>query len=578
MKRTFITMLSVVMTLSMLTTGCGSSKTKDTNSGENSNSESSVTDAGQFPIVKEPETLKLFLERGTMTDADKAKISENGVIKYLKEKTNISLDFTFLSLEDGKNKMILSFASGDYPDAAFLDWNTALTQADIMQYGAKEKIIIPLNDLIDKYGVETKKVFALRPADKAMITAPDGNIYGLPRFTECGHCMAYPKLWFNKAWLDKLGLKEPQTTDELEKVLLAFKNQDPNGNGKADEIPLTGSNDWSCSVEYWLMNSFIDTPAAASSTNPRPFLSMIDNKVTFIADRPEYKQGLEYMKKLYDQGLLSPADFTQNSEGLAQQVRKDEKLATVGAYTADHVGMGVDFNNKEILKQYDALAPVAGPNGVRFQPYQDPAAQLNGFNFVIFDKAANKEAAFRLADYMLSEEYVPISAYGIEGINWEKPQNAKNLLGEELKYVPITLPADATQEQKDKQANNSFWFGFMGDLSERRAGWILEPTEENRLNNYETFIEAATQKVSQYYPKVSLPRSLFMDKDTSEEFAELKTNITSHVVKNTSMFITGARPMSEWDTYVSELKKFGVDKYVEIYTKAYEDFQKNAQK
>ena len=67
--------------------------------------------------------------------------------------------------------------------------------------------------------------------------------------------MSYPKLWFNYDWLEKLGLEEPQTTEELYEVLKAFKTQDPNGNGKANEIPLTGSIEWSCALEYYLMNS-----------------------------------------------------------------------------------------------------------------------------------------------------------------------------------------------------------------------------------------------------------------------------------------------------------------------------------
>ena len=44
--------------------------------------------------------------------------------------------------------------------------------------------------------------------------------------------------WIRQDWLDKLGLAVPTTVDELHDVLLAFKNNDPNGNGKADEIPL----------------------------------------------------------------------------------------------------------------------------------------------------------------------------------------------------------------------------------------------------------------------------------------------------------------------------------------------------
>ena len=77
-----------------------------------------------------------------------------------------------------------------------------------------------------------------------MITAPDGHIYSFPWIEELGagkesiHSVNdFP--WINVEWLNKLGLKMPTTTEELKQVLIAFKTKDPNGNGKADEIPMS---------------------------------------------------------------------------------------------------------------------------------------------------------------------------------------------------------------------------------------------------------------------------------------------------------------------------------------------------
>ncbi|NLO83592.1 MAG: hypothetical protein GX094_11165, partial [Clostridiales bacterium] len=81
-----------------------------------------------------------------------------------------------------------------------------------------------------------------------------------------------------------------------------------------------------------------------------------------------------------------------------------------------------------------------------------------------------------------------------------------------------------------------------------------------------------TKRTEPYWPEVALPRNLFMDEEEAEEFAELKVNIVNHVQKNTSMFITGARSLDEWDNYVDELKRFGLERYIELYTKAYERY------
>lgn len=539
-----------------------------------------VSARGEFPIVDKEITLTFYKE-GAISDADAAKLHDNGVIKYIRDTTGINMEFVYINSAEGKQKMSLDFAGGTYPDGALLDWGTLFTRDNIMQYGVKEGIIIPLNDYIDQYGLELNKILEMRPLYKGMITAPDGKIYGLPRFTECYHCMSYPKLWFNYAWMEKLGLSEPQTTEELYNVLKAFKEKDPNGNGQADEIPLTGGIEYSEALEYYLMNSFISTPAASTPSNPRTFLSWIDGKVQFVADKPQYKDGLTWIKKLYDEGLIDPANFTQGSEGLSQVVRTDPMI--VGGYTCDHMGMGIDFNNQETSAMFHALPPVAGPEGVRVQPLQDGATQMSGFHFALFDKCSNPAAAYRLADFLLSEYMMFVGHYGIEGITWNPPEDpeALNIQGGPLKCVVVKLPEDAPQDQKDLLANNGFWTGFMGDLIERRAMWspaVSGPDDPMLLTNYESRLDWETQRTDDYWPERSLPGTLFMEQDLSDEFAELLTNINSHVQKNTAMFITGARSLDEWDAYLAELKQFGVDRYLEIYTDAYAQFQANLEK
>ena len=127
---------------------------------------------------------------------------------------------------------------GELPDAIF---DAGYTDYDLLKL-AKDGTIIPLEDLIEKYMPNSKKVLEKAPEYKSMITAPDGHIYSFPWIEELGsgkesiHSVNdFP--WINMEWLNKLGLKMPTTTEELKQVLIAFKTKDPNGNGKADEIP-----------------------------------------------------------------------------------------------------------------------------------------------------------------------------------------------------------------------------------------------------------------------------------------------------------------------------------------------------
>src|SRR5690606_8565908 len=119
-------------------------------------------------------------------------------------------------------------------------------------------VLLPLNDLIDQYGSEIKRAFEDDPDLKAAITAPDGNIYALPHVNDCFHCWYSQKAWINKAWLDKLGLEIPTTTDDFYNVLKAFKKQDRIGKGNDDEFPYSGAyGTWHGVLSYFIMNAFI---------------------------------------------------------------------------------------------------------------------------------------------------------------------------------------------------------------------------------------------------------------------------------------------------------------------------------
>ncbi|MDQ2624818.1 MAG: extracellular solute-binding protein, partial [Actinomycetota bacterium] len=159
-------------------------------------------------------------------------------------KTDTNVDITWENLPDSsyQEKKNLILAGGELPDAFY---NTGFTPGDIITYGTNGTLI-PLEDLIEKYAPNLKAIFEKRPELKATITASDGHIYTLPRAEELGIGAIPFFLSINKAWLDKLGLPVPSTIEEFEATLRAFKEQDPNGNGKADEIPFSFINDWWC--------------------------------------------------------------------------------------------------------------------------------------------------------------------------------------------------------------------------------------------------------------------------------------------------------------------------------------------
>ena len=92
---------------------------------------------------------------------------------------------------------------------------------DVIKY-ASQGMLIPLEDMIDEYMPNLKKILDENPQYRKQITAPDGHIYSLPTINELNPT-THDKWFINKTWLDNLGLEVPTTKEELEQVLLAFK-------------------------------------------------------------------------------------------------------------------------------------------------------------------------------------------------------------------------------------------------------------------------------------------------------------------------------------------------------------------
>ena len=162
---------------------------------------------------------------------------------FLEEKTGIDLTFYYLPYQKDQytQKVNMMLAANELPDV-FLGLN-AVFQNNKLLLTAKQGLIIPLNELIEEYCVEIYNLWenAMNREVKNIMTLDDGNIYAVPKYSEYLNGIWPYRMWIYGPWLDKLGLSVPTTTEELYNVLKAFKEMDPNENGKPDEIPLVGA-------------------------------------------------------------------------------------------------------------------------------------------------------------------------------------------------------------------------------------------------------------------------------------------------------------------------------------------------
>jgi putative aldouronate transport system substrate-binding protein len=545
MKKTLLLILNLILVLSVILAGCTSNK----------QTESSTDDDGES-VGDGPVKITIFAPQNAETD-----LQTNSFSKLAEEKFNIDFEWQTSPFDSTAANEVrnIALASGDYPDLFMLiPWVDQFSQTDLMRYG-KQGVVVPLNDLIDEYAPNIKAAMEEQPYLKSMATAPDGNIYGLPQLNECFHCSYGNKMWINTDWLEKLNLDMPTTHEEFKDVLVAFKTQDPNGNGKADEVALSGSPERpETSIVPFLMNGFI-------YDDSRTRLLLKDGKVDFAPNKEEWKQGLTYIKSLYDDGLIDPGAFTQNNEAL-QQLGDNADAQILGAAAQMHPGQAV--SDPEYQKTYDAVAPLQGPNEA-FATYNYPSSP--GGTFVLTNKASEeaKIAAIKLVDYMYTEEGQIRAHFGEEDVSWRKPKDGEIAVEESVEPILATIPGEEGEEPR-----NDKW-GAMAQYYqpiEFRNSWV-SATDIYSPEGYERRLQEATHLYEGKEPSEVFPHwAIWIDTADTDEAAMLRTNIEDYVNQNALQFITGAKDINkEWDAYVDGLEQLNLKRYLEIMQKAYDN-------
>lgn len=555
MKRTTKGMLAFVLGISVALSGCSGGG--DEGSGGKVDSSkpaaAAVNPAGQFPITNEKTTIKVLM-KGSASVED---FATNEFTKWLEQKTNIHIEWEVAPEKSATEKLNLVLSSGDYPDV-IMGFGVSPTQ---MMINGSQGVFLPLNSLIDKYGVEIQKMFKENPIYKDLITAPDGNIYALPQVNECYHCMYKQRMWIHKPWLDKLGLKMPTTTDEFYEVLKAFKTKDPNGNGKADEIPLSGSIQAGASnlfseqmLDSFLMNAF-------TYDHDTKKLYLDNGKVTVPYNKPEWKEGLKYIRKLYAEGLIDPQALTQDNNQL-KKLGENPDTVILGASSGHNMGSLTTLGAKSgRWLTYEAVPPLKGPNGFQTAAYH-PYVVGNG-QYIITKNAKNPEAAFRLADFLFNSPDTALRWYaGVEGKEWRYAEKGEiGINGKPAIWKQLT-PWGGVQNVNWGQTGPGY---RSSDFRLGEAQNPEQPLEVILYNQTKEKMEPYQMKIDKVMPPV------FFTAEQASEIADMEKTILDHVKEMMARFITGDSDIDKgWDAYVKNLDNMNLKRYLEIYQTAYD--------
>lgn len=559
----FIAILLVITMACTLLTSCsgGNGSKKHTTSADNSTSSQNLNPAGELPIVKETVQLNCWVVPSPDWKIDN--FDDNVFTKWVEEKTNIDLTFTVGPAADAKTKLSILLSSGRYPDILF---SPGFSPSEQEVYGA-QGLILPLNQYIDKYGVETKKIFERYPEIKEAVVRSDGKIYSLPSYSEDPHARSFSRLWIYKPFLKALNLKMPETTDELVDVLTKFKNGDPNKNNKADEIPMAGAQSYMFTdPAVFLMNSFI-----YFDNNKQ---MVIDNgTLKPVFDTQEYKEGLKYINKLFNTGLLLPQSFSQNEQALRQLIDNADAPIVGSFFTHAPFLMA----SEDRYPDFEMVPPLKGPKGVQYT-CEYFITQTDGS--VITNKCKNPEAAFRLLDFLYTQETSMRKGSGEKGVEWDFNTDTSIVNDYGNKPTWVTLSREKRPNVMWALIGNSFQpveqsALYVYDMSpeaieERKNGAV-------KLDPFVQFETAAMNVGNKYLPPkgLRLPQVFIFNQEESTMLADAELTVYNYVNQMRVKFITGTSNLdSDWEKYLSQLKALGTGEVVDMYQKAYDKLYK----
>lgn len=529
-----------------------------------------LSEPGVLPITTDDVTITIGLRHVSLT----TDYEVNYLTQLIEEKTGVKLDFVLFptDVNESKQKLSLMIAGGQkLPDILYLP----LSDIERFTYGSGG-YFLPLNDYLENdafywnLAMDTWSTAEQKAELMKYAASPDGNIYGYPAYCIDPGDATAQGLWINKLWCENLNLELPTTTDELYTVLKAFKEQDANGNGDLnDEIPLIGHKDWVGHAETYLMNSFVYDVFSQDFSYQ---LSVEDGKLyaPFITDA--YREGLKYIHKLMDEGLLSPLTFSQSKDELRSiMCAPNDQDTIVGAF-AGHPSpiFGAD-GTVERVYEYTALPAMIGPEGVQYSPY---TGQIGAYDTYITSDCENLDLAFRVIDAVAEQEISLSMRYGEKDVNWtytdEGEVNHKYLEGFSAVYAMTPtedVPVPWTSE------NNTLWHVNTFNMLPPQlfAGLVTTPyTSEYRQYQMSTLWYSSVPLRYDKHPNETALKLVFTQ-DEIDNVSEIESSLRSYVEESMARFILGDLDVEkDWDSYKAELEGIGLDYYLETAQTAYD--------
>lgn len=546
--------LASAMLLSMA--ACGSTEEgKSSEASQSAEASKSTTPASESKseVPEEPVVLTCWVPEIVDLD-DPMDWDACATTTVLEEMFNVDLQFVEIPpAEDMATQYNLKMTSGKELPDIFLTMNFNTT---MITNGAEAGLLLPLTDYIVE-GTAYYERLEEYPAWRDMFTAPDGNIYTFMYAAGGEHTMCFSKMWYRAEWMEKLGWDTPPSTpEEFKQYLMDIRDQDVNGNGDSnDEIPMMGFYGGRMSDPIcYLMNPFeLYVPNYHYITD--------DGELKFVANTDGWRKGLAYIADLYAEGLIAEETYVQDQATFRAILNKTPDEALIGTIpfwrVAGDLDMSVEGNN---FVTYASFAPLKGDYQQNY--YDKLDIQYRG---AINTNCEHPDLAFKIMDYLISEEGSIMMSYGPEGGSWEWSNEFVNYLG--------TTPAITKKPEIENILSREYrWYTGAPLVDDGHIRYSVALDESNLENDQQWELYHFSQPYIEHGVRINIPYSSFVDEDLKVQKDELLTLFNSYIETADTEFVMGIRDINDdaqWEAYLKDLEDMGLQEYLEVLNNFY---------
>ena len=493
---------------------------------EEAPAEAPTEEASDFtlPICEEKTTISYWFEMSPMVAGYLDTMNDNITYQHIEELTNVHVDFWAVSDETAQN-FNLMVASGDYAD--IMVWGSRYYAGGAIK-AVEDEVFMELTDVIDQYMPN----YGEKIADKDIypqIVMSDGRI-GEVFPINWGISVPGSGPIVRKDWLDDLGIDPTtiNTYDEYYDMLTRFKNE--KGATQALYLGPNGVPSGNYLVAGYGIAGYCD-PTSDSG----PWYQ--DNgQVKFGLTQPEFKDYLTMMNKWFNEGLIS-SDYVSHSD--MQVGAGDVSDGSTGLWyhmsqiMSEHVAQSADPNFDSVAIA-DAVLTEDGKT--HLGNYSD--SRVGGQSLSISATCKNTEVVAKWVDFAFSEQGSMIYSYGVENETYTVDENGKATFtelitnNEELGMI-TACNLYAIQVGVGYLDQDRFLPGYSPAALEAGDIWLQSMDLDNLM---------------------IMPSAATLSSEDSQLYSAAYSNIATYAAENIAKFITGTRPLDEFDAFVADIE------------------------